>query len=345
MEQKHIIENFGDLHFRSESPWYEGNVKFVEWYQNRPKPEPGTTVTTIFEGDVFHRPKENGRVNGLAVRLINVVRARSKGDIIVLQGNHDYSKREESALHVIDALADLNLFIVDAPAVWPNLPCGPTLFLPYIYPKSLVVDKEFSSMHEVYSDKALLQSFTSFPLDDVKVLVGHVGDETAGKYGSDCDLSWFEGKRRLGHIHMRMSKHYTGVPYATNRDEAGKKHYFDVWTPELGWTEEEIPELFEYVEVPYGMKPKFSTNQSIYVNDLIDCPDPEAALEEYRSKYRAEYPEVIFGNASRLADRATRAKESTSEEAETNRQLLEKFTRAKAIREPVAKLMLESLQS
>lgn len=357
------IEVFSDIHARyseenvlhlpdgrDEEPFFESIRRFVTWYENRSTPSPEVRTITIFLGDIFHRPKENGFVNGLVSRLMFAVTKRSNGGkTYVLQGNHDYSKRDSSALH---CLPPLGVTVIDSPRLLSV--AGLTfLCLPYIYPKSLlqvdppeISDKVlFPSVREVYSDPQSVAYFSNSDVDSVvnaDHLLGHVGDETCGEFAQDCDLSWFPGEKTLGHIHKRVSRNVLGSTIITRRDEAGKKSYFKTWSRTIGWREEILPAFLDFFRVTYGSEPKKSDGETVWINDLVDCPDPDAAKTEYRQKWT----DVHFGEAHRVLDKTTLvAGETSSKPGEvTNEIYQEQFFVQNQVPERVRAIMRGTLR-
>jgi len=362
---KEILEVFSDLHNRyldenilhtsdgrDVEPFFESAVRFVIWYENRPAIAPDERITTMFLGDIFHRPRENGFVNGLVSRLMFAVQKRSNGgQVYVLQGNHDYSKRDTSALN---CLPPLGVIVIDTPRLLELPDHFTVLCLPYIYPKSKVpveVDYDFfPSIREVYSNPNALATFTGpfarrETTKDIFLfehLFGHVGDETCGQFAQDCDLSWFPGEKTLGHIHKRVSKNVLGSTLITRRDEAGKKSYFKSWSRADGWQEHLLPTFLDFAKVPYGTEPKSSDGETVWINDLIDCPDPDAALAEYREKW----PDVHFGEADKVPDKITLVDgmPSSVNGEETTPVLMEQFMLENQVTDKVKAIMRRTLK-
>ncbi len=139
-----------DIHFTPKKHHFEACRNYVAWEESRPV-EP---MTTVLMGDVFDSPENQGPVNALVARLVNA--RRRHGRVICIRGNHDYTKTEGSA---IDLLKELGVEVIDHPRVM-DIDGVSCLILPYIWSKTLIEGKLFTSMNEVYSAPAALEVFT-----------------------------------------------------------------------------------------------------------------------------------------------------------------------------------------
>lgn len=278
-----MIEIVPDLHIRPQQPHLQACENFVAWEESRPV-EPMTTVNL---GDLTDTPENQGVSVALAIRW---AQARQRhGDVFIIRGNHDYTKTEGSSL---DPLKELGVTVIEYPCI-KSIDGVQFLVLPYIWPSTLIDGKKFSSMKEIYSDPAKLEEFTG-PLGspgawEFSGVLGHFGDETAGAFAMNADLSWYNGPRCLGHIHKRVSKHYPGSARVTRWDERGKENVFVRLTmlePEKKFFEDfPIPTFMDYAEIVYGEAPRLDEGHTVWINQVVGCPDPALARKEYITKY------------------------------------------------------------
>lgn len=272
-----------DLHATPKEHHFEACQNYVTWEQSRPT----ESLTTVYMGDVFDEPENQGQVTALVTRLIEA--RRRHGPQLCIRGNHDYTKSEGSA---IDLLKELEVEVIDFPCV-KKIDGTTYLILPYLWPRTWIGENIFTNMDEIYSDPGKLEMFTG-PLKEgatsdspwvFDAILGHVGDETAGEYAANCNLSWFKGPIYLGHIHKPVSPHFPGATRVTRWDERGKKNVFVRVTEGPKFKELPIPSFLDYADLAYGEPARLDEGHTVWVNNVRDCPDPATAREEYKRKF------------------------------------------------------------
>ena len=320
-------------------PHFVACEHFVDWFGQTFR----TPQVTIFLGDVFDRPKENGWVNGLVAKLMGL--AKALGPVIVLTGNHDYSRREGSALNMLKGLGGIN--VIDIPQLL-DVQGLTVLFLPYLYPKTTLFKDTpgeyfVPTMNDFYSSREKVEQVVPDLFNvEPDLLLGHVGDETSGKFAQDCDLSWFNGKRLLGHIHHRVNKSFGGSTLITRRDEAGKDSVM-IRYEEGEYAEVRVPKFLDYVKISYGQPPKPCEGVTVWINDIVDCPDVKLAREEYLKQYGATHfienfskKEIVEADHIVLADGETT-------QGKTSRQHLTEFINNKKPSDRVSAILQRAL--
>jgi len=323
-----------DIHFTPKKHHFEACRNYVAWEESRPV-EP---MTTVLMGDVFDSPENQGPVNALVARLVNA--RRRHGRVICIRGNHDYTKTEGSA---IDLLKELGVEVIDHPRVM-DIDGVSCLILPYIWSKTLIEGKLFTSMNEVYSAPAALEVFTGPLRSDsgwnFTHVLTHVGDETAGEYAMNCDLSWCNTLKVLGgHIHKQVSKHYPGSTRITRRDEAGKENVFIRMT-KSALEAYPIPSFLDYATVMYPDPPKMDAGHTIWITDVERAPDPDRARKEYLEKY----PGVRLGKVERPVELHAPLDITASGPSDASTSyLLNEFLKTTKVRPQVADLMVKTL--
>lgn len=335
-----MINFLGDVHVKPKRPFLEGHEHFIEWLIN--SLEGKELMSLILLGDVFDRPRENGEVNALVTRLIQVLLKKYK-EVICLEGNHDYSKRDNSALKLLEALG---VRVIRAPEIL-VVQGKRILALPYIYPMSKLGNEVFTSMKDVYSDPEKLIRFfpegtTQEDISSCEVLVGHFGDETCGEFIQDCDISWFKNKKILGHVHKRVSPNVLGSAGVTRRDEAGKESFLLEWNGKT-FFKRLLPQFFDFVKVKYGDPLPKTTKDTARVFDITHCPDPRHAQLEYSDKYPNVFLGEFFVKPEEIVKKAEQESESTSEDDLSDREYLEQYLDKTKPTQKVAEIMRQTL--
>lgn len=255
----------GDLHFRSEEPFYSSSVAFCKWFVSQSFNNPDNNA--IFLGDIVNSAKSNGKVNYLMVNLFfNYLKFKN---IWILQGNHDYSKRDGSGLDPLKAKDNIVLINILQEFLVNEKKC---LFLPYFYPVSL--------MKETY------ENFNSNIKYDY--IFYHFDDETIffGGKARGINISHLKGKRIGGHIHKKQNN-YLGSVSIVRADERKKGSF-------LYHLEKDeyicIPTFLDYVIIDYskGLNVENESSAPYIIYDIINAPSKELAEEKFKDYYRGK---------------------------------------------------------
>lgn len=255
-----MVVFLGDLHFRSEEPFYSASREFCNWFVNQDFNNPDNTLIQL--GDVLHESKSNGAVNYLMMDLF--FRKLKFKKIYILQGNHDTSKQYGSGLKPLKVIPEVEVI---------EIPCEKEIeglnyvFLPYYYPYS----NGLRPMKEEYENPNFLDEFELHKPD---YIVTHVSDETQTLDKHYIDLSQFKCKRISGHIHI-PSENYLGTPYPTRSDERQKKNVIRVGNEHV-----EIPSFIDYYNIKFGESlPEVPAMAPIW--EFFDAPSREAVNQMY----------------------------------------------------------------
>jgi hypothetical protein len=271
-----------DSHWRDEEPFF---VAAEAMLQRLPREiagiASGESFILVHGGDVFHRSKETGRVNGVALRFfMSVLAIPGCQAIYIIQGNHDVKKETGSALDFFLGI-DNRLKIIKKPELIP-LWDGKYLYaLPHMPAYALENFKGITS----YGDAEFHAPYLGDNIDNVAVTVCHFGDETAGDFFKQADISFLPGIMCNGHIHKRVSDHYPGSIGITRRDEVNKISYLRVFENGLDkYADIAISCAFNYLKINFGddvLKSYESMEVKPYGSLIVDVQghdDESAAL-------------------------------------------------------------------
>jgi len=262
----HDIVVVGDLHIRAKEPYFSSGKMFFEWFVKQPFNKKENVLVLL--GDIFHESISNGDVNHLVIDIfLNQLKFHQ---IIVLQGNHDYSKQK--GLGIKPLLAFENVEIITKPEERFILGVK-TLLLPFYYNRS----NDLPPMEEYYSD--LPQSFNR----SYDFIFTHITDETQPMFGKFINISYLNGKRVSGHIHFE-SKNYLGSPLVTRKDEMGKICSIGVINSQsLIMKKISVPRFIDFAYINFG-DPLFRTGKNILLYIINNAPDNiQSVLKKYGS--------------------------------------------------------------
>jgi len=262
--RKHVI--VGDLHGRSEEPFYSSFKLFLKWL----KPQIDEDTLLILLGDVLHNAKSDGITNQLLVKFFQQLPACR---IIVLQGNHDYSKIDGLGLLPVLEL-EKNIEIIAYPKT--EIIDGVNyLFLPHYYPFS----NDLPPMEDFYSN--IDNSFSNKFDTAFDYILTHVGDERQTFFKKHCDLSFLTGKRVSGHVH-HYQEGYIGSSLITRANERGKDSYIAIIDPSTKAIDYVVTPVFmDYCTVKFSEEVP-STKAAINFLDITDAPSQEEAEKLYK---------------------------------------------------------------
>jgi hypothetical protein len=244
-----LIQIF-DSHWRDEEPFYiAAEAMAGELAREIREIAAGDDFVLVHGGDVFHRSKETGRVNGLALRFfMSVLNIRGCGAVYIVQGNHDVKRETGSALDFLSDI-DRRMMVVKEPFVVPLWSDKFLYALPYM--PAYAFDN-FRSV-STYGDPEFHVPYIERYVDNIAVTVGHLGDETSGDFFKQADISFLPGVKCNGHIHKRVSENYPGSVMITRRDETDKTGYARVFETDLQkYTDVPISCAFNYLKIKFG---------------------------------------------------------------------------------------------
>ena len=321
----------GDLHVKDSEPHKKGFVEFSRLILEMPEMKQAEYV--IFLGDIYHEALPGGDVEYLVFREL-FEKLSDKKAIFILQGNHDYSRRDGCALSPLKVFP--NVEILDTPVSFAIKSCTMRC-LPFMYPNTMWSSKEnrfFKTMKEEYSNP------DNFPEKEYDFIFGHYGDETSGKFTEEANTSFLKGKKIFGHIHKRVSSNYLGTPYPTRRDEKKKKNYVGlIDLSSKMYKEIEIDPVLDFHTIKYGDKTDLLFDY-VAVVDIKNAPSTDLAREYFASLNKG--PDVYLDNIekevfSELSDESVEFKKTSAKE------YLEKFSDLSKLDSDVKTKMLEVL--
>jgi hypothetical protein len=244
-----LIQIF-DSHWRDEEPFYVAAEAMAgKLAQELAEIAAGDDFIFIHGGDVFHRPKETGRVNGLALRFfMTVLAVPGCKAIYIVQGNHDVKKETGSALDLLNGI-DERLKVLKEPSVIPLWDDKLLYALPHMPAYTFENFKGIVS----YGDPELHVSYIEKVAENIAISVAHYGDETSGDFFKQVNTEFLPGVKCNGHIHKRVSDHYPGSVMITRRDEIDKVSYARVFNTDLiKYTDVPISCAFNYLKIRFG---------------------------------------------------------------------------------------------
>jgi hypothetical protein len=277
-----------DTHFRDEEPFFVAGEAFVSDFQILLKGIVGEEdFTLIHGGDVFHRAKETGRVNGIAVAMFLAIESfpNCQG-IYIIQGNHDVRSDTGSSLDVFSSLST-KIEVIKTPRAVPLFKDKYLYALPHMTPYSYPGYKTIAS----YSDPDFHAPLIEDMEDKIILTSGHFGDETSGEFFQKANISFLPGIHCNGDIHKEVSSHYPGAAMITRRDEAGRHPVVRVFDENGAWVDHPLPVYLDYVTLKFGetatsfferVKP---LPQTSCIVDITGHDDEEAASEWFEKEF------------------------------------------------------------
>lgn len=322
---------FGDLHFRSEEPFYSVSKNFVDWFVGNPGFNSKENIG-FFLGDIFHKPNNDGKTMHLAVdAFFNQLNFHK---IYILRGNHDFNSKSD-ALEVFDAFD--NIEVIREPKVL-NIENTRAVCLPYLYRYSMQ-EKESGnriSLKEYYGSSETFEELGGLSYD---YIFGHFTDETGSNLFEDADISFLEGKRIFGHLHSPPNDNYLGTPYRTRYDE---RNFNDPVLLSIDPVEKSesiimIPELLSYKEIRFGDDVPEVEEEVLWT--VVDAPSEYDAYEHY--------PDLRIREI-KLKNKVQERKplESTiNGEGLSLEELFDRYVQVNQVSEPVQEILKEELNN
>jgi hypothetical protein len=291
-----LIQIF-DSHWRDEEPFYVAaetmtGILALEIAEIAA----GDEFVLVHGGDVFHRSKETGRVNGLVLRFFTIVLAIfGCKAIYIVQGNHDVKKETGSALDSLNGV-DKRLRVIKEPSIVP-LWDGKLLYaLPHMPAYTFDNFKGIAS----YGDPELHVPYIEKAIDNIAVSVAHYGDETSGDFFKQVNTNFLPGIKCNGHVHKRVSDHYPGSVMITRRDEIDKVSYARVFNTDLiKYTDVPLSCAFNYLKIRFG-EDIFAAYEAMVVKPygslIVDVQghDDESAVIAWFEEQRKTLPIPSF---------------------------------------------------
>lgn len=203
------IAIFGDVHIGTRQPYFRSAVKVLDWMSKDPIINNEETLL-ISLGDIYDEETNNGDTN---YEVLSFYKKLKNKDKIIIEGNHEKSLREGSALKSLSIIDGVEL--ISEPELR-NIEGLNFLFLPHIY-----TDEKGLSMEERYSNLKYENS--------IDYCLAHIMDETRqfNKKQKICDLSNLKIKKRIfGHDHnysLDSGGNYLGSVMPNSSTEKDKK--------------------------------------------------------------------------------------------------------------------------
>jgi hypothetical protein len=286
-----------DSHWRDEEPFFvAAEAMAVKLGEEIAEIAAGDDFILVHGGDDFHRSKETGRVNGLALRFFMLVLAIPGCKAIhIVQGNHDVKKETGSALDFLAGL-DERLKVIKEPSV---IPLWNDKFL-YALPHMPAYTFDNFKGIVSYGDPQFHVPYIREVLDNIAVTVGHLGDETGGDFFKQADIDFVPGVKCNGHIHKRVSLHYPGSIMITRRDEIDKVAYARVFDTDLeNFKDIPVSCAFNYLKIKFGddvLEAYGAMDVKPYGSVVVDVQghDDEAAVIAWFEEQRKVLPIPSF---------------------------------------------------
>lgn len=288
-----MIRVVGDIHLRSEEPFFSTTKKFLFDLLEKPFDSEERYVL-IFTGDFFHRSRPYSEELACARQFFEMAKERDIS-IYILAGNHEYFRERDTWAE--DVFKDYDIHFYDSPTC---VDIQGSLFLMLPWVSTYIIKKNFNkqTLKEFYSHIISKLDFSK-SLDGCNLqaykylyVIYHFEDETCftGSEDIGVDLSklneMFHGKvvRVGGHIH-NPDKNYLGTPYATRKDETDMiRRTLIIKSNDEGYEYETVKEDpikfrgIEYSELLNGSLP----NNCNYILKVFNAPSSEAVIDEIK---------------------------------------------------------------
>ncbi len=251
----------GDLHLKTEEPFYSSSKKFMEWFVSKDFNNKNNIL--IQTGDILHNSVSNGKINKLMIDMFfNKLNFK---EIHIILGNHDISKRGGNGLLPLEVNERIKIY---KDIVITEINKYKCLIIPFMYKKQDTIDK----LEKLKSEGRIKYDF----------IFAHIGDETQTLFNNFIDMSEFKGVKIFGHVH-KGSSHYIGTPYITRYDEKDKDSIIGSIRNGIYETIK-VPMFLNYCTIEYGKKIIESKNAStpFSIWDIEDAPDIESAYKFYK---------------------------------------------------------------
>ncbi len=261
------IIGMGDTHFKPKKGHYEAAIDFVNWVVAQPFNKEGNTL--LHFGDITDGATLTGDI---AYIMIDLLVKRLKMNIVIIHGNHTFSRKKGSVLKPLKNFSD-KVTIIDKPQEM-VIDGINFLFLPFYYDNYF---KELPPMKEYYAN--LPPEIADKKYDWI---CGHYADEKQTEFMGGIDTSYLHGKRMNGHIHKEDDINI-GSALITRGDEKGKKCYLRSLTKD-SYSKILIPPFLDYYSFKYGDKlPEVPAMHPIW--DVNNAPS--------KNRVKEMYPEII----------------------------------------------------
>lgn len=203
-----MIYVLGDIHFSDMTAWGDevGN-NFIKWFS-------GLNIESmdslILEGDIFDREINSGKTM-LQVKRFFDIAIQKFLKVYVIIGNHEVKVVHQQVQHPLMFLSTYDrIHLIEKPEVL-NLDNIKVLALPFMR------FEDGTLLYDYYEKE--LPKYKDTPFD---LIVGHVNEKDPDNWllKEGVDLTGFDVKHiALGHIHTRITDHYTGSVWAVKISE------------------------------------------------------------------------------------------------------------------------------
>lgn len=279
-----MIYVIGDVHLRSEEPFYSVTKSFLQNILD----QTNSGDSIIFTGDFFHRSRPYSEELMLARKFFE----DAKNDLVkihILAGNHEYFREHDAWAE--DVFKEYDIDFIDEPQI-KAIDGVKFLFLPWVPMLRLRKLYGFQSMRDFYESKFKEMAENNIYEDFEKIFViYHFEDETVfmGSENIGVDLRNIskcfncEVVRIGGHIH-NPTDNYIGSPYATRADETNKdRSYLKIHRSGL-CGKVHIDPMIEFKTINFqDLKEIKALPKDInYIIKVLNAPSIEAITDEIK---------------------------------------------------------------
>ncbi len=269
----------GDTQIRMQYPYFSAQEQFLLWLRAQEWNTPENTF--IHLGDFFDSSALTGKLVHFAQKWWSVIKCKK----ILLQGNHDTSRRLGSAL---DFLEEVGVEVVKQQTEG-KIEDNKCLFLPY--PVTRDLEEEYKQATGNYD--FVFGHFAVLPL------FGH-------ELPLHEDLQYRH--RLFGHVHIPDANDpvYLGVPVAqTYGEDIFQHHLACIDQKKLSYID--VPPFLKYESLDYNSDaPVSSFNQTtkIYtVYDIVNAPSVKLAYEKFNNIFIRKVTTLLSQEAPEIGDK------------------------------------------
>ena len=203
----HIV---GDIHFSDMTRWnHEVGNNFIKWFDTQVQTS-SLEDELLLEGDVFDREINSGQTMLQVKQFFDVAVSKYK-KVYAIIGNHEVKVVHQHVQHPLMFLSTYEkVHLIEKPEIL-DIQGIHTLTLPFMR-------FEDGTLLYSYYEKEL-EKYKATPFD---LIAGHVNEKDPDNWllKDGVDLTGFDVKHvAFGHIHTRISDHYTGSVWAVKISE------------------------------------------------------------------------------------------------------------------------------
>lgn len=258
-----------DLHFRSDGLFGKAYQRYFDWLRNNF----GSDFIYISLGDWFHSPKPSPNDYSAAIKEFEKRKFRQT---IILAGNHDYNRQDNS--YSCDPLAANSRFKIQYLKTKTEMELEGLkfLFLPYVYNDI----KKYAELSAVYD-----------------YILYHFEDETITYDGRTygINLQNLNGKRVGGHVHKIIWPNYfLGMPVHTRADEAGQPNQLLVIDEKKELNVVPVPNFLDYYFVTYPEKVEMRSEYGFIVVKNVPLSVEDAEVRQMYDSENTQVKDIVF---------------------------------------------------